>query len=77
LGGVLALILGIFTGGITTYFLVPVELKAMYEAEGEQSPVEPMFGLWFLLPIIGSFIWYFKVQAAINDFWIRRGAPAP
>jgi hypothetical protein len=29
------------------------------------------------LPIVGNFIWYFKVQEAINDFWIRRGAPAP
>jgi hypothetical protein len=77
MGGVLGLILGLFTGGITTYFLVPIELKAMYEAEGEESPVEPIIGLWFLLPIVGSFIWYFKVQPAINDFWIKRGAAAP
>jgi hypothetical protein len=34
-------------------------------------------GLWFLLPIVGFFIWYIKVQEAINDFWMRRGAPAP
>jgi hypothetical protein len=35
------------------------------------------WGLWFLLPIIGNFVWYLKMQDVINDFWIRRGAPAP
>ena len=77
IGGGLGVVIAIFTGHITTYFLIPSELKSMYEAEGEQSPVEPIIGLWFLLPIVGAFIWYFKVQEAINDFWARRGAPAP
>jgi len=76
LGGPIGLVLGIFVG-VVNMFIIPSEIKNMYEAEGEQSPVEPLWGLWFLLPIVGLFIWYFKVQAAINDFWMRRGAPAP
>ncbi|MEY2450032.1 MAG: hypothetical protein QOH79_3508 [Acidimicrobiaceae bacterium] len=78
LGGGLGLVLGLFTGGVTTYFLIPVELKNnLYDREGQPCPVEATIGLWFLLPIVGSFIWYLKVQEAINDFWIQRGAPAP
>jgi len=76
LGGAIGVVLGIFVNPVV-WFMIPIELKAIYEAEGEASPVEPIWGLWFLLPIVGAFIWYFKVQAAINDFWIRRGATAP
>ncbi|MEY2434319.1 MAG: hypothetical protein QOC92_4044 [Acidimicrobiaceae bacterium] len=76
LGGVVGVVLALFVNPVV-WFMIPIELKAMYEAEGEQSPVEPIIGLWFLLPIVGAFIWYFKVQQAINDFWIKRGAPAP
>ena len=76
LGGTIGVVLGIFVNPVV-WFMIPIELKAIYEAEGETSPVEPIWGLWFLLPIVGAFIWYFKVQAAINDFWMRRGAPAP
>ena len=38
----------------------------MYERDGRESPVSTLWGLWFLLPIIGHFIWYFKVQAALE-----------
>jgi len=76
LGGAIGVVLGIFVNPVV-WFMIPIELKKMYESEGETSPVEPIWGLWFLLPIVGAFIWYFKVQAAINDFWIRRGAAAP
>lgn len=76
LGGAVGVLLGFFVNPVV-WFMIPIEIKNMYEAEGEQSPVEPIWGLWFLLPIVGAFIWYFKVQAAINDFWMRRGAPAP
>jgi hypothetical protein len=77
LGGAIGVVLGIFVNPVV-WFMIPVELKSnLYEAEGEKSPVEPTIGFWFLLPIIGNFIWYLKMQEVINDFWIRRGAPAP
>jgi hypothetical protein len=73
LGGTIGVVLAIFVNPVV-WFMIPIELKKIYEAEGETSPVEPIWGLWFLLPIVGAFIWYLKVQAAINDFWVRRGA---
>ena len=73
LGGGIGVVLGLFVNPVV-WFMIPIELKNLYESEGEASPVEPIIGLWFLLPIVGNFIWYFKVQQAINDFWIRRGA---
>jgi hypothetical protein len=55
-------------------FTVPMEIEQMYQEEDLPSPVSTMDGLWFLLPIIGNFIWYSKVQRALNDFWVARGA---
>lgn len=73
-GGGVGLLIGIFAG-VVNMFLIPLELKNnLMEPEGEKCPFEPTIGLWFLLPIVGLFIWYFKVQEAINDFWVRRGA---
>lgn len=59
-----------------TFFLVPAEVGKMYQAEGETPPVSPWWGLWFLLPIIGHFVWFPKVQGALNSFWEARGGGA-
>lgn len=55
-------------------FTIPMEIEKMYQRDGRQSPVSTLWGLWFLLPIIGNFIWYLKVQEALNDFWVSKGA---
>ncbi len=60
-----------------TWFLVPSEIKNMYEQDGRTSPVGPWRGLWILLPIIGAFFWFMPVQGALNDFWESKGASAP
>jgi hypothetical protein len=61
-----------------TWFLIPYEVETnLYQRDGRQSPVRTIMGLWFLLPIIGNFVWYLRVQAAINDFWISKGAKPP
>jgi hypothetical protein len=74
LGGGVGLVLGIFVWPVT-YFIIPNELaENVYRPEGEQCPVSAIYGLWFLLPIVGGIIWYIQVQHAINDFWERRGA---
>ncbi len=31
-------------------------------------------GLWLLLPIVGAFVWFFKVQGALNRYWEGKGA---
>ncbi|CAN5443988.1 hypothetical protein BH10ACT1_BH10ACT1_15530 [soil metagenome] len=73
LGGGIALVIA-FVLHVGIMFSVPMEVEQMYQEEGLASPVKTLDGLWFLLPIIGNFIWYFKVQAALNDFWVARGA---
>ena len=54
-------------------FTIPNEIEKMYQREGRQSPVSTVWGLWFLLPIIGNIIWYVKVQRVLNDFWPSKG----
>jgi hypothetical protein len=76
-GGGLGAVIYFFISPVT-WFLLPHEVEAeLYHRSGERSPVRTLVGLWLLLPIVGNFVWYFKVQAAINDFWVARGAPAP
>jgi hypothetical protein len=33
-----------------------------------------VWGLWFLLPVIGNLIWYIKVQRVLNEFWASKGS---
>lgn len=73
LGGGLAIVLCILVS-VALMFTIPSEIEKMYQRDGRQSPVSAMIGLWFLLPIIGNFIWYFKVQGALNDFWTSKGS---
>lgn len=60
-----------------TMFMMANEVEVMYREQGEQPPITTLWGLWFLLPIIGNIIWYAQIQNAINDFWMARGASAP
>jgi len=73
LGGVLALVIYLLLS-VVLMFTIPNEVKNMYERDGRESPVSAIWGLWFLLPIIGHIIWYLKVQNALNDFWRSKGA---
>jgi hypothetical protein len=73
LGGVLGLVVYLLLS-IVLMFTIPNEIKNMYERDGRESPVTAIWGLWFLLPIIGHIIWYLKVQDALNEFWLSKGA---
>jgi Domain of unknown function (DUF4234) len=73
IGEVPALIIAILLS-VVIMFTVPNEIEKMYKRDGRDSPVSTLWGLWFLLPIVGQFIWYFKVQSALNDFWASKGA---
>jgi hypothetical protein len=75
LGGVLGIVIYILLS-IVLMFTIPNEIKNMYERDGRQPPVSAVWGLWFLLPLIGNIIWYLKVQSALNDFWLSKGAQA-
>jgi len=72
-GGVLGAVIYFFAG-IITLFLLPIEIKKMYEGDGKESPVSAVTAFWVLLFGIP---WYVKCQAALNDFWESKGAPEP
>jgi hypothetical protein len=73
IGGSVALVIAIFAS-VGIMFTIPMEIEKLYQEEGLEPPVTMVWGLWCLLPVIGNFIWYFKVQEALNDFWVARGA---
>jgi hypothetical protein len=76
-GGVLGLVIYILIAPVT-FFIVPSEVRYMYEdLDGERSPVRGIYGLWFLLPLIGNLIWFIQVQGALNRYWQGKGAPPP
>lgn len=76
-GGVIGLVIWLVIG-IVTYFIVPSEVRYLHEdLEGQPagtSPVRGVTGLWVLLPFAGPFIWFFKVQGALNRYWESKGA---
>jgi hypothetical protein len=76
-GGVIGLVIYILISPVT-FFIVPSEVRYMYEDLDEQkSPVRGLTGLWFLLPLVGHIVWFVKVQGALNRYWESKGAPPP
>lgn len=73
LGGVLGVVIYLLLS-VVLMFTIPNEVEKMYQRDGRESPVSTLWGLWFLLPIIGHIVWYVKVQGALNDFWVSKGA---
>lgn len=72
-GGVVGLVIYIIISPVT-YFIVPSEVRYMYEdLDGGKSPVSGIYGLWFLLPLVGSLIWFVQVQGALNRYWESKG----
>ena len=67
-GGVLGLVIYIVVG-VVTWFLVPSEVGKMYQQDGRPAPFSGWTGLWLLLPIIGAFVWFIKIQGALNRYW--------
>jgi hypothetical protein len=59
--------------GVVTLFLLPIEIKRMYELDGQTSPVGPATAFWILLFGIP---WYVKCQSALNQYWASKGAAA-
>ncbi len=72
LGWLVYLLLTIFLYPVTM-FLMANEVERLYVDAGEQPRITTLWGLWFLLPLIGNLIWYLQMQNAINEFWQARG----
>jgi quinol-cytochrome oxidoreductase complex cytochrome b subunit len=71
IGGVLGLVVALLVGFITP-FVLPSEIRKMYEREGLESQVNGWTGLWAtlgLLILIGPIVWLVKVQGALNRYW--------
>ena len=49
--------------------LLPLEVGRLYERADEVRPVTWSTGLWLLLPVLGFFVWLYRVQTAMNDYW--------
>ncbi len=71
LGGVLLAFIVVST------FLLPAYVGRMYREDSKPNPVSGYTGFWVLVPYVGSFIWIWKIQSALNDFWASKGAPPP
>lgn len=73
LGGGVALVLGVFVG-IVLVFTMPGEVARLRQSRGQEPKVSPVTGLWVLLPLIGSIVWFVKVNGALNEYWRSQGA---
>ncbi len=71
-GGVVGLVIWIVIS-IVSIFIIPSEVRQMYEKDGRESPVRGTTGLWNLLILIGTIIWLVKVQRALNRYWESKG----
>jgi hypothetical protein len=80
-GGVLGLVIYIVVSPVT-WFVIPSEVGKMYKTDGREAPFTGWTGLWLLLPIIGAFVWFIKIQGALNRYWESKAVasaagPAP
>jgi hypothetical protein len=73
LGGLLFLLFQFLLYPIVM-FIMANEVEQMYREEGEEPLITTVWGLWFLLPLIGNLIWYFRIQRSINDYWTSHGS---
>jgi hypothetical protein len=63
---------------IVSTFLLPAYVGRMYNEDGNpNNPVSGLSGFWVLVPYVGGFIWLYKIQNALNEFWASKGAPPP
>ena len=71
-GGVIHLVVTLLLSPVTM-FLLAGEVEQLYRDDGQEPPITTLWGLWFLLPLIGNLVWYLRIQDAINDYWTAHG----
>jgi hypothetical protein len=79
LGGVVGLVIGLVIG-VVNFYVIPSEIGKMYKKDGREPPVTGWTGLWgfpgLYLLLIGLFVWWFKVQGALNEYWDAKASEA-
>lgn len=76
LGGVLALLVGVFAYFVSPY-LLSHEVGGLYERRGLRKPVSALTGLWFfpgIFLLVGPLIWFVLTNNALNRYWRSEGA---
>jgi Domain of unknown function (DUF4234) len=76
-GGVVGLLIYIFTLGLVTPFLLPQEVGNLYARQSRHRPVSAMTGLWVILGwaiLVGPLVWLIKTNGALNAYWRSVGA---
>ena len=73
LGGVAYLFITLLISPVTM-FLMAGEVEQLYRKKGMEPPITTIWGLWFLLPLIGNLIWYVRIQHSLNDYWTMSGS---
>jgi Domain of unknown function (DUF4234) len=71
IGGVLGLVVWIVVSPVMG-FVIPSEIGNTYKKDGQEPPLTGWTGLWlfpFGILIIPVFVWYAKVQGALNRYW--------
>jgi hypothetical protein len=62
-----------YVGVVVAMFMLANEVEQLERQEGREPVITTLWGLWFLLPIIGNIIWYVRIQRAVNEYWARHG----
>ncbi len=71
LGGVAGVAIWILLP-VVTAFSIPSEVGNMVSGSGREKPITGWTGLWlfpFGVLIIPIFVWFVRVQGALNDYW--------
>lgn len=70
-------LLSVFTLGafmLLTPIFFPAHVGDAYAEDNKPRPVSGATALWFLVPVLGSLIWFFKTVGSLNAYWRMRGA---
>jgi putative drug exporter of the RND superfamily len=78
-GGGLGLALWVVLNPVSA-FLIPSQVRKLYERAGKESPVSALTGLWlfpFGVLIVPAIIWFVKVHRALDRYWASESVEAP
>jgi hypothetical protein len=76
IGGLVALLLGIFVSAAAAFF-TSYEVGKLYERSGRQAPVSALTGLWYFpgaILIVLPIVWFVRTNGALNEYWRGLGA---
>lgn len=63
-----------YVGWIITMIVIGSDVKDMLLRSGQQSRVGGVTACWALLPVLGLFVWYVRMQNQLNDYWRAEAA---